>query len=86
MVDLLPDWDKTTNISLDQGRPVINPTIFSGDPDLDNLTLGEIILFDSYPDWLLEMAACSCLMFALIGIPGNLITIAALARCKKVSN
>ncbi|XP_026482416.1 G-protein coupled receptor 84 [Ctenocephalides felis] len=91
MVDLLPSlgekWDNVPNGSLfDQNRPAVAPTIFFGDLKSENLTLSEITLFEGYPDWLLELAACSCLLFALIGIPGNLITIAALARCKKVRN
>lgn len=45
---------------------------------------GSAILFGGYPPWLLYFAAGSCVIFMLIGIPGNLITIAALFRTKKV--
>ncbi|XP_055693899.1 G-protein coupled receptor moody [Lutzomyia longipalpis] len=43
-------------------------------------------LFPNYSDSLLKFASIMCIVFALIGIPGNLITIIALARCKKVRN
>ena len=47
---------------------------------------GSATLFAGYPPWLLYFAAGCCLLFMLIGIPGNLITVAALFRTKKVSN
>ncbi|KAG8042498.1 hypothetical protein G9C98_005132 [Cotesia typhae] len=43
------------------------------------------ILFNDYPQWLLYFAAGCCVLFMFIGIPGNLITIIALFRTKKVS-
>lgn len=43
------------------------------------------ILFGDYPQWLLYFAAGCCVLFMFIGIPGNLITIVALFRTKKVS-
>lgn len=46
---------------------------------------GSAILFGGYPPWLLYFAASCCMLFMLIGIPGNLITVAALFRTKKVS-
>ncbi|KAF6211949.1 hypothetical protein GE061_012466 [Apolygus lucorum] len=42
-------------------------------------------LFQGYPTSLLTIATVFCLLFMLVGIPGNLITIIALFRCKKVS-
>lgn len=42
-------------------------------------------LFQNYPAGLLYFATAACIVFILVGIPGNLITIIALARCKKVS-
>ncbi|XP_012278574.1 G-protein coupled receptor moody [Orussus abietinus] len=47
---------------------------------------GSAILFGGYPPWLLYFAAGCCLLFMLIGIPGNLITVAALFRTKKLRN
>ncbi|XP_075976864.1 G-protein coupled receptor moody-like [Anticarsia gemmatalis] len=44
------------------------------------------VLFKGYPDSLLEFAFAASLIFMLIGIPGNLITIIALACCKKFRN
>lgn len=48
--------------------------------------LAAVALFTDYPEALLRFASLSCVVFMLIGIPGNLITIIALARCKKVSS
>lgn len=42
-------------------------------------------LFQNYPAGLLYFATAACICFILVGIPGNLITIIALAKCKKVS-
>lgn len=42
-------------------------------------------LFHGYPSSLLTFASATCIVFILVGVPGNLITIIALARCKKVS-
>lgn len=47
---------------------------------------GLVILFIGYPQWLLYFAAACCILFMLVGIPGNLITVIALFRTKKVSN
>ncbi|KAI5699651.1 hypothetical protein M8J75_006469 [Diaphorina citri] len=43
----------------------------------------DIPLFPGYPMVLLQFASACCLLFILLGIPGNLITIIALFRCKK---
>ncbi|KAI4487584.1 hypothetical protein M0804_005733 [Polistes exclamans] len=47
---------------------------------------GSVVLFIGYPSWLLYFAAGCCILFMLIGIPGNLITVAALFRTKKLKN
>ena len=47
---------------------------------------GSASLFRDYPPWLLYFAAGCCVLFMSIGIPGNLITVAALFRTKKVSD
>ncbi|CAL1675568.1 unnamed protein product [Lasius platythorax] len=47
---------------------------------------GSVILFVGYPRWLLYFAATCCILFMLIGIPGNLITVIALFRTKKLKN
>ncbi|XP_029174175.1 G-protein coupled receptor moody [Nylanderia fulva] len=47
---------------------------------------GSMILFVGYPRWLLYFAAICCVLFMLIGIPGNLITVIALFRTKKLKN
>jgi hypothetical protein len=41
-------------------------------------------LFHGYSAALLHFASACCIIFILVGIPGNLITIIALFRCKKV--
>ncbi|XP_059482547.1 protein trapped in endoderm-1-like [Neocloeon triangulifer] len=43
-------------------------------------------LFKGYSPVLLDLAVACCVLFILLGIPGNLITIIALLRCKKVRN
>ncbi|XP_059062827.1 G-protein coupled receptor moody-like [Achroia grisella] len=48
--------------------------------------LAAVELFKNYPEGLLKFATVCCALFMLIGIPGNIITIIALARCKKVRN
>lgn len=47
--------------------------------------LAAVELFKLYPDPLLRFASACCVMFMLIGIPGNIVSIIALAKCKKVS-
>lgn len=47
---------------------------------------GSVVLFVDYPRWLLCFAAACCILFMLVGIPGNLITVIALFRTKKVCN
>lgn len=43
-------------------------------------------LFADYPDELLHFAVGACVLFTLLGVPGNFITIVALLRYTKVSN
>ncbi|CAB3379957.1 G-protein coupled receptor moody [Cloeon dipterum] len=43
-------------------------------------------LFEGYSPALLDLAVACCVLFVLLGVPGNLITIVALLRCKKVRN
>ncbi|KAK9307565.1 hypothetical protein QLX08_002176 [Tetragonisca angustula] len=47
---------------------------------------GSAVLFVGYPRWLLHFAAGCCMLFMLIGIPGNLFTIIALFRSRKLRN
>jgi hypothetical protein len=51
--------------------------------DTVNMQAGEE-LFHGYSASLLHFASACCVIFMLVGIPGNLITIIALFRCKKV--
>lgn len=41
-------------------------------------------LFPQYPAQLTQFVSVVCVIFFLFGIPGNLLTIIALAKCKKV--
>lgn len=52
---------------------------------LTDAQLASLDLFKGYPDGLLKFATASCIIFMLVGIPGNIITIVALARYEKVS-
>ncbi|XP_026669910.1 G-protein coupled receptor moody isoform X2 [Ceratina calcarata] len=47
---------------------------------------GSAVLFVGYPRWLLHFAAGCCILFMLVGIPGNLFTIIALFRTRKLRN
>lgn len=49
------------------------------------LNLAADDLFRDYDLGLTQLAAVFCVIFIIVGVPGNLITIIALARCKKVS-
>ncbi|XP_030037162.2 G-protein coupled receptor moody-like [Manduca sexta] len=52
----------------------------------DSAALAAVKLYTDYPEWLLQFAGACCILFMVIGIPGNLVTIIALARCRKVRN
>jgi hypothetical protein len=45
----------------------------------------ETELFQGYSPALLTFASICCVIYMMVGVPGNLITIIALFRCKKVS-
>ncbi|CAG9583328.1 unnamed protein product [Danaus chrysippus] len=53
---------------------------------LTDAQLASLDLFKGYPDGLLKFATASCIIFMLVGIPGNIITIVALARYEKIRN
>ncbi|XP_047534021.1 G-protein coupled receptor moody-like [Vanessa atalanta] len=59
----------------------VNGSAFISDADL-----ASVELFKGYPDGLMKFATASCIVFMMIGIPGNIITIVALARYEKVRN
>ncbi|XP_037082967.1 G-protein coupled receptor moody-like [Pollicipes pollicipes] len=46
----------------------------------------EVPLFADYPAGLLQFASAFCVLYIVVGIPGNVITIAALSRYKKGHN
>lgn len=80
MGDLLPSIPKSTLASEVDGHS------WSTGFDTYNTDdeLAAVELFKDYPEGLLRFASVCCVLFMLVGIPGNLITIVALARCKKV--
>ncbi|KAF0307058.1 hypothetical protein FJT64_021545 [Amphibalanus amphitrite] len=49
------------------------------------LSMHEVELFADYPPELLHFAAACCILYIIVGIPGNAITIVALCRYKKSS-
>lgn len=82
MGDLLPSLPRSTFASEVDVR---NSSVVGLDDYATDKELAAIVLFPNYPDGLLRFASLCCVLFMLVGIPGNLITIIALARCKKVS-
>lgn len=80
MGDLLPSIPKSTLASdVDGHNWSVGLDSYSTDEEL-----AAVELFKDYPEGLLRFASVCCVLFMLVGIPGNLITIVALARCKKV--
>ncbi|XP_022252657.1 G-protein coupled receptor moody-like [Limulus polyphemus] len=56
------------------------------DPGQSNITKAIVTLFHEYPPALLSFGAACCIVFSIIGIPGNLISIGALARSPRLRN
>lgn len=83
---------------LDQGGPDVtrarvghrdrmNPanwSLLNGSSDEVAVSGGPPTLFADYPDELLHFAVGACVLFTLLGVPGNFITIVALLRYTKV--
>lgn len=55
-------------------------------PGQSNITDAIVTLFHEYPPALLNFGAACCIAFSIIGIPGNLISIGALARSPRLRN
>lgn len=66
--------DVHRNISL---TAVVNTHDWQNDLDAE--------MFQGYSPALLTFASVCCVVYMMVGVPGNLITIIALFRCKKVS-
>lgn len=85
MGDLFPSIPKSTFSSeLDERNWSAVNTVTGLDEYSSDSELAAVELFKDYPEGLLRFASVCCVLFMLVGIPGNLITIIALARCKKV--
>lgn len=89
--DLLLVQDKCVKIKMEE----VNVTHFDElrnfsvkglDEYLSDADLANVTLFEDYPQSLVTFASACCILYTIIGIPGNLVTIIALARCRKVSN
>lgn len=72
-------------IVIDKMAKVLASLTNDGIKCLTEAELENLKLFEEYPDGLMKFASVCCVLFILIGIPGNLVTVIALARCKKVS-
>ncbi|CAD0197873.1 unnamed protein product [Chrysodeixis includens] len=84
MGDLLPSIPRSTFASeVEGGNYSLEGGVLEYGSDAE---LEAVELFRDYPEPLLRFASVCCVLFMLVGIPGNLITIVALARCKKVRN
>jgi len=46
----------------------------------------DVVMFQGSSPALLTFASVCCVVYMMVGVPGNLITIIALFRCKKVSD
>ncbi|CRK95706.1 CLUMA_CG009163, isoform A [Clunio marinus] len=77
-MDLLPFPDD------DDDRETVNS--FSGVAPFSFVEEAPSHIFNGFSSSLLNFASICCIIFMLLGIPGNLITIIALSRCKKVRN
>lgn len=86
MGDLFPSIPKSTFASVTEGGNYSGGRILGLDEYRSDAELADVELFKDYPEPLLRFASACCVLFMLVGIPGNLITIIALARCKKVTN
>lgn len=82
MGDLFPSIPKSTFASEVEGN--LSERVLGLDEYKSDAELAGVLLFKDYPEPLLRFASACCVLFMLVGIPGNLITIIALARCKKV--
>ncbi|XP_071441622.1 G-protein coupled receptor moody [Hetaerina americana] len=75
-----PAVDASVDASLlPSSSSLVPPSATSPADEYENLFVG-------YPSVLLDLVVACCILFILVGIPGNLITIVALFRCKKVRN
>lgn len=72
----------TANSSLSDIRDNNLSTILDQHADWKNEL--ETELFQGYSPALLTFASVCCIVYMMVGVPGNLITIIALFRCKKV--
>lgn len=67
-----------------QGAPYFSAYTHNGSHHGGNSTSEAETLFANYPPLLLDLAVFFCVLFIVLGVPGNLITIVALVKCKKV--
>lgn len=77
--------DDEVDVQTDLPPSVTSDNTTSNLTDLTALDDLDLDLFLGYSTALLRFASACCVLFMLVGIPGNLITIIALFRCKKVT-
>ena len=78
------NFNITTNTT--EWRNLLNTTLFQVKIVKVAMMLRmTIMMLQDYPEWMLMSGFGCCVMFLVCGLPGNIITILALARCKKVS-
>lgn len=56
------------------------------DLQVDLTSDGRQVLFEGYSDELLTIAWMACIVFIIVGVPGNLLTIIALSRGRQTRN
>ncbi|CAI6365218.1 unnamed protein product [Macrosiphum euphorbiae] len=82
-------WFSTKNGLTDKNRSVLDVYQQENVSEVANIhdwqNELETELFQGYSPALLTFASICCVVYMMVGVPGNLITIIALFRCKKVS-
>jgi len=82
-------WFYTNNGLTDKNRSLLDvhhqQNVSEGANNHDWQNELETELFQGYSPALLTFASICCVVYMMVGVPGNLITIIALFRCKKVS-
>ncbi|XP_008178143.1 G-protein coupled receptor moody [Acyrthosiphon pisum] len=83
-------WFYTKNGLIDKNRSVLDVYRQENVSEVANIhdwqNELETELFQGYSPALLTFASICCVVYMMVGVPGNLITIIALFRCKKVRN
>jgi len=79
LTDKVTDENSTQVVDVHKNTSVAAVNTHEWQNDLD------MEMFQGYSPALLTFASVCCVVYMMVGVPGNLITIIALFRCKKVS-